>query len=58
MNIMILAAAASGGSSAGGIVGDSCAFFLFIAGGVSLMIAGYLLYKQPKAQPVRYARRY
>jgi len=41
-----------------GLVGDSCAFFLFVSGAVSMMIAGYLLYKAPKAQPVRYTRKH
>jgi hypothetical protein len=61
MNLLMVAMA-TGGAHGGpaGLVGDSAAFFLFFSGAVSLMIAGYLLYKGPKAQaqPVRYTRRH
>ena len=58
MDMMLLSVASRQGSSAPGLLGDSCAVFLFIAGVVSLAIAGYLLYKAPKAQPVRFVRRH
>ncbi len=55
--MLILAVSAQGAAAPGGIVGDSCAVFLFISGAVSMLIAGYLLYKAPKVQPARYTRR-
>lgn len=59
MNIMtLIGIAGAGGNAAGsGIVGDSCAFCLFLAGAISLAIAGYLLYKAPKHQALRLSRR-
>jgi len=48
----------SAGNGPAGLVGDSCAVFLFVSGAVSMLIAAYLLYKAPKAQPVRYARKH
>jgi hypothetical protein len=60
MNLMTIAMA-TGAAHGGpvGLVGDSAAFFLFFSGAVSMMIAGYLLYKAPRAQPqaARYSRR-
>ncbi len=57
MNIMILAAATQSGAAPIAMLGDSCALFLFVSGAVSMAIAGYLLYKAPKTQPVRAAAR-
>lgn len=59
MNLLMFAMA-TGTANNGpmGLVGDSCAVFLFVSGAVSMMIAGYLLYKAPKAQPVRYTRKH
>ena len=57
MNLMLLAASMQGGAGPVGLVGDSCAVFLFVSGAVSMSIAAYLLYKAPKAQPLRYSRR-
>ena len=58
MNILVLAAASRGGASSSAVLlGDSCALFLFVAGAVSMTIAGYLLYKAPKVQPVRVSAR-
>jgi hypothetical protein len=57
MNLMLLAASMQGAAAGGGVVGDSCAIFLFVSGAVSMSVAGYLLYKAPKAQPLRYSRR-
>ena len=57
MNIMILAAATQSGAAPSYMLGDSCALFLFVSGTVSMMIAGYLLYKSPKVQPARSMRR-
>ena len=55
--MLVLAVAAKGGVAYQGVFGDSCAMFLFISGAVSMGIAAYLLYKSPKAQPVRYSSR-
>jgi hypothetical protein len=57
MNMLVLTVAAKSGIAYQGVFGDSCAAFLFVAGAVSMGIAGYLLYKAPKAQPVRYSTR-
>lgn len=58
MNMLMLAMAAQAGSNGPtGLVGDSCALFLFLSGAVSMTIAAYLLYKAPKAAPVRYSGR-
>ena len=57
MNIMIIAAATQAGPVPNVMLGDSCALFLFVSGTVSMAIAGYLLYKSPKAHPVRVSRR-
>lgn len=56
MHLLLLSVGAQAGAANGNLVGDSCAVFLFVAGAVSMMIAGYLLYKAPKAQPVMYSR--
>ena len=57
MNTLMVIGMESQLSPLGGGVGDSCALILFLAGGISLAIAAYLLYKAPRAQPVRYLRR-
>jgi hypothetical protein len=57
MNLMLLAASMQGAAAPGGVVGDSCAIFLFVSGAVSMSIAAYLLYKSPQPQPVRLSRR-
>lgn len=58
MNALMLAVSSTGGRIAGpGPLGDSFAVFLFMSGAVSLAIAGYLLYKAPRPQPVRVLRR-
>ena len=56
--LMLIGMTSSGQVSPLGAGADSCALLLFISGFVSLAIAAYLLHKTPKAQPVRYLRRY
>ncbi len=59
MNALMLIGMTSSGHLSGISQGaDSCALLLFISGFVSLAIAAYLLLKAPKAQPMRYIRRY
>lgn len=58
MNALMIAVSSTGGRLAGpGPLGDSFALLLFMSGAVSLTIAAYLLYKAPKAAPVRIVRR-
>jgi len=58
MNILVISAASRVGIHPDAAMSDSFAMLLFIAGAVSLAIAGYLLYKAPKAHPARYVRRH
>jgi hypothetical protein len=59
MNMLMLAMASQAGNNGPtGLVGDSCALFLFVSGAVSMTIAAYLLYKEPRVQPVRYTRKH
>ena len=58
MNMLIISAATRVGIAPTAAFGDSCALLLFVSGAVSMLIAGYLLYKAPKANPARYVRRH
>ncbi len=57
MNLMMLVGSTAQGLGSGSsAVGNACALCLFVSGLISLAIAGYLLYKGPTFNPVRFRR--
>ena len=58
MNVLLVfGEVAQGGGAESWVWRDSCAICLFMAGGVALAVAVYLLRKTPSFQPIRYLRR-
>lgn len=56
MNLFMIVGAAQGTCAPTNALWDSCACILLVLGAASLLIAGYLLYKVPTGQLVRYSR--
>ena len=58
MNMLAVVGVAAGyAPGSGAFLSDSFALFLFIAGGVSMGIAAFLIHKAPKYTPARARRR-